>query len=213
MRLQLTSLLILSVFQICAQVEFTNEDPGHFPISLGEVLIQSSPLGYERLGSSVYSFSELGYWQDKEAVGGELATRINVPYRRSRLKNLKFFVLKNESDSVEVAVRVYSIRKNMPDSLLFEQPVNKRISESRGEVSISLEPYDIVVDDDVVIGIALTRFYGDKLHFAISATPHGGTAYLREKKDDAWDVRWRLGLGFSLLSSYPVDNSISSKDP
>ena len=101
----------------------------------------------------------------------------------------------------------------MPDKLLFESPIKKRIIESRGEVLISLEPYDMVVDNDVVIGIALTKYYGDKLYFALSATPHGGTAYLREKNDDPWDVRWKLGLGFNLLSSYPLDDRITVKAP
>ena len=213
MRLLPTVLIILFPIQLFSQnidYEIEKDLP---PVNLGEVLIQSSPLGFERLGSSVYSFSELGYWQDEESIGGELATRINVPNRRSRLKNLRFFVLKNESDSVEVAIKVYELNKNMPGRLLYEIPVLKKITEKRGEVMISLEPYDIVVDDDVVIGIELAKFHGDELHFALSATPHGGTAYLKEKTDDTWDVRWKLGLGFNLLSSYPIDDRITAEAP
>ena len=182
------------------------------PIALGQVAISSSPLGYEKLGSAVYSFSELGYWQDEEAVGGELGTRINIPNRRSRLKNLRFFVLENASDSVEVAIRVYDVDKNMPGALLYEVPDKVKISESRTEVNVSLEPYNIVVDDDVVVAVSLEAYHGEELYFSVSATPHGGTAYLRELPTDAWDVRWRLGLGFSLLSSYPISEKIAMED-
>lgn len=206
MSLRITFLLLALPFQFYAQND-------SIPIDLDLVLIQSAPIAFERLGSAVYSFSELGYWQDAESLGGELGTRVNIPNRRSRLKNLKFFVLTNESDSVEIAVKVYDIEKNMPGKLLFEEPVIHTISEERGEVEISLEPYDIVVDDDVMVAIQLIGYYGEDLHFAISATPHGGTAYLRESPDDNWDVRWRLGLGFSLLSSYPVSNKVVSRAP
>ncbi|NNJ82576.1 MAG: hypothetical protein HKP11_10305, partial [Flavobacteriaceae bacterium] len=56
---------------------------------------------------------------------------------------------------------------------------------------------------DVVVGIEMVEFYGDELYLSVSATPFGGTAYLRERSQSGWDVRWNFGLAFGLLSSYP----------
>jgi hypothetical protein len=68
---------------------------------------------------------------------------------------------------------------------------------------VSLKAHNITVDEDVVIGIELVEFYGDDLYLSVSATPFGGTAYLRERSQSGWDVRWKFGLAFGLLSSYP----------
>ena len=69
--------------------------------------------------------------------------------------------------------------------------------------SISLKPYNIKVDDDVVIGIELVKAYGEEVYLAVSGSPYGGTAYIKERSFDGWDVRWKFGLAFGVLSSYP----------
>lgn len=171
---------------------------------LEPVVIFSGKRGYDKLGSETYSLSELGYWTDRDALGGELATRIRIDRERTRLHNFRFHVIRNEADSVRVRVNIYDCSKNMPGKNLLSESIYHTISKSKGVETIPLKDHNIVVNDDIVVGIEMVESYGDDLYLSISATPFGGTAYLRERSMAGWDVRWNFGLAFGFLASYPV---------
>jgi hypothetical protein len=170
---------------------------------LDPVVILSGKREYEKLGSETYSLSELGFWVDKDALGGELASRITIEKARTRLHNFKFHVIRNEADSVKVRINIYSCRNNMPGNNLLTESIYHTISQSQGVEEISLKKHNIVVDEDIVVGIEMVEAYGENLYLEVSATPFGGTAYLRERSMAGWDVRWNFGLAFGMLSSYP----------
>lgn len=171
---------------------------------LDPVVILSGRREYEKLGSETYSLSELGYWVDKDALGGELASRITIDNEGTRLHNLKFHVIRNEADSVKVRINVYNCRKNMPGENLLTESIYHTIRQARGVEEIPLKEHNIVVSEDIVVGIEMVEAYGEDLYLSVSATPFGGTAYLRERSMAGWDVRWNFGLAFGILSSYPA---------
>ncbi|NNF31879.1 MAG: hypothetical protein HKN66_10840 [Flavobacteriaceae bacterium] len=170
---------------------------------LDPVIITAGPRGFERLGSESYSLSELGFWNDDDALGGELATRIKIEKKRTKLIDFKFHVLKNEADSVKVRINIYNCDKNMPGQNILSENIFHTITTNKGIERVSLKEYNITTDYDIVVGIEMVKFYGDELYLSVSATPFGGTAYLRERSQSGWDVRWNFGLAFGLLSSYP----------
>ena len=92
----------------------------------------------------------------------------------------------------------------MPGDNLLSESIFHTISQPRGIEEIPLKEYNIVVDEDIVVGIEMVEAYGKDLYLSVSATPFGGTAYLRERSMAGWDVRWNFGLAFGMLSSYPV---------
>jgi hypothetical protein len=170
---------------------------------LDPVVILSGKREYEKIGSESYSLSELGYWMDRDALGGELASRITIDNEKTRLHNFKFHVIRNEADSVKVRINIYSCKNNMPGENLLAESIYHTISQAKGIEEISLKKHHIVVDEDIVVGIEMVEAYGEDLYLSVSATPFGGTAYLRERSMAGWDVRWNFGLAFGLLSSYP----------
>ena len=174
---------------------------------LDPVVILSGKREYEKLGSETYSLSELGYWMNKDALGGELATRVTIDKRRTRLHNFKFHVIRNEADSVKVRINIYECKGNMPGENLLSKSIYHTISKNKGVEEISLKEYNVMVDNDIVVGIEMVDSYGEDLYLSVSATPFGGTAYLRERSMAGWDVRWNFGLAFGMLSSYPASNS------
>jgi len=171
---------------------------------LGEVVLFSKKREYERLGSESYSLSELGYWRDKDALGGELATRIHINKEKTRLIDFKFNILENASDSLLVRINIYDCHGNMPGNTVLKENIYHIIRKKKGIDTVALKKYNIKVNDDIVVAIELVKVYGEDLFLSVSATPFGGTAYLRERSQDHWDVRWGFGLGFGLLSSYPA---------
>lgn len=179
---------------ILLQPETTQLDP---------VVITAGKREFERLGSESYSFSDLGFWNDEDALGGELATRIKINKPRTKLIDFKFHVLENEADSVKVRINIYNCDKNMPGRNILTENIFHTITTKKGVEKVSLKEYNIIADYDVVVGIEMVEFFGDTLYLSVSATPFGGTAYLRERSQSGWDVRWNFGLAFGLLSSYP----------
>ncbi|MCW5518228.1 carboxypeptidase-like regulatory domain-containing protein [Aureitalea sp. L0-47] len=192
-------------------IGFTNSEEKIFlkpqTTELDPVVILSGKREYEKLGSETYSLSELGYWVDKDALGGELASRITIQNERTRLHNFKFHVIRNEADSVKVRINIYSCRNNMPGDNLLSESIYHTISQAKGIEEISFKDHNIVVDEDIVVGIEMVEAYGEDLYLSVSATPFGGTAYLRERSMAHWDVRWNFGLAFGMLSSYPANRA------
>lgn len=174
---------------------------------LDPVVIVAGKREFERLGSESYSLSELGYWTEKDALGGELASRIGISKKGTRLHNFKFHVIRNDADSVKIRINIYRCENNMPGENVLSTNIYHTITKSEGVEEVPLKEYNIVVDKDIVVGIEMIESYGEDLYLSVSASPFGGTAYLRERSQSNWDVRWNFGLAFGLLSSYPAPDS------
>ncbi len=209
-----TDLVVSSIGYVTERIPF-NEwkdwgEPGKYILlqpettTLDPVVIVAGKREYERLGSETYSLSELGYWTEKDALGGELASRIRIDNERTRLHDLKFHVIRNEADSIKLRINIYRCENNMPGENILRTNIYHTIRKTKGIEIIPLKQHNIVVDNDIVVGIEMIESYGEELYLSVSATPFGGTAYLRERSQSNWDVRWNFGLAFGLLSSYPI---------
>ena len=212
-----TDLVISSIGYVTERIPFTEwkdwGEPAKYILlqpettTLDPVVIVAGKREYERLGSETYSLSELGYWTEKDALGGELASRIGIDKERTRLHDLKFHVIRNEADSIKVRINIYHCENNMPGENILHTNIYHTIRKPKGIEIVPLKQHNIVVDNDIVVGIEMIESYGEDLYLSISATPFGGTAYLRERSQSNWDVRWNFGLSFGLMSSYPITTS------
>lgn len=77
------------------------------PYALDEVVISNEERRTKRVGSSKKKENSIGYWLNKEALGGEIAAKINIAHKNSKLHNLKFYVVKNNSGSIKVRINIY----------------------------------------------------------------------------------------------------------
>jgi len=84
------------------------------PYALDEVVILNDERKEKRVGSSKIKENSIGYWLNKEALGGEIATKINIKNKNSKLLDLKFQVIKNNSGSIKVRVNIYEYNNGMP---------------------------------------------------------------------------------------------------
>jgi tetratricopeptide (TPR) repeat protein len=175
------------------------------PLVLDEVFISNEKRSKTRTGNENTSFSIMGYWKDKEALGGEITTRIKIKNKATRLLDLKFNIIENTSDSIKVRVNVYDYKKNYPAKNILNTNIFHIINIKKGKETIDLQPYNIVVNDDVVIGIELVEVFGDNINFAISASKTRGISFLRLISQDTWKRFSIVGMNFSVLTSFPVD--------
>jgi tetratricopeptide (TPR) repeat protein len=175
------------------------------PELLDEVLISNEKRSQIWAGNASISSTIMGYWKDKEALGGEITTRIKIKNKSTKLLDLKFNIIENTTDSIKVRVNVYDYKKNYPRLNILNTNIFHIIKTKKGQESINLQPYNIVVNDDVVIGLELVEVYGNDINFAISASNSRGISFLRLISQDTWRRFSNIGMNFTVLTSFRAD--------
>jgi cytoskeletal protein CcmA (bactofilin family) len=173
------------------------------PYALDQVVISNEERRIKRVGSSKKKENSIGYWLNKEALGGEIATKINITHRNSKLHNLKFYVVKNNSGSIKVRINIYRYNNGTPGENILKTNIYHTISKPFGEEEIDLEPYNIVVHDNIVVSIELVKVFGTYIDFEFAASRFKGISFTRHLSQDKWKKYDNL-MAFSLKTSYPI---------
>ena len=181
------------------------------PYNLDEVVIGNDKRKELTVGSSKTKENSMGYWLNKEALGGEIATKVNIKHKNTRLEDLRLKIVKNNSGSIKVRVNIYEEINGMPRENLVKANILHTISKSFGEEIIDLKPYKIVVDDNIIVSIELIKVFGSYVDFEVATSRYNGKAYTRHLSQDAWKRYDEELMAFSLKTSYP-DKKSSDKD-
>ena len=158
------------------------------PISfnLREVVLSSEKKIKSTIGHLHKDDYTVGYWKSKASLGGEITTRVRVRRKNTTLNNLKINVLGNQSDSILVRVNVYDYDNHYVGRNLLTKSITHTITRKSGLEVIPLEEYNIVVDEDIVVGVELLKFYGKGLGFAVAGIKSRGTSFLRYNSQSAF---------------------------
>ena len=181
------------------------------PYNLDEVVIGNDKRKKLIIGSSKTKENSMGYWLNKEALGGEIATKINIKHKNSRLEDLRFQIVKNNSGSIKVRVNIYEEVNGMPSKNLVKANIIHTISKPFGEEIIDLEPYNVVVNGNIIVSIELIKVFGSYVDFEVATSRYNGKAYTRHLSQDAWKRYDEEKMAFSLKTSYP-DKKSNKKD-
>jgi tetratricopeptide (TPR) repeat protein len=182
--------------------------------NLDQVIVKSVQREEKVLGHPDVTAFNMGYWRNAEGLGGEIASVIRIQKRNTKLLNLKFKIIENLSDSLLVRVNVYDYERGVPGKNILTQNIFHTVSRKKGLETIDLEDYNIIVDDDVVASLELVEVYGTAIYFSLSASAYGGLSFTREISQDDWKIYKKVGMGFSLDSSFPAkgrDKAIASR--
>ena len=174
---------------------------------LEEVVLTNEARKDVVLGNQNFNRNVMGYWKDKKGLGGEIATRVRVSKERTRLEELSFEIVENVSDSLKVRVNIYDYKQRYPGKNLLSQNIFKTISSKEGSATINLKPYNVYVNQDVVVSIELVEVYGDDIGFAIASSMDRGIAYTRSISQDSWVRFPSVGMGFSVKATAPTASS------
>ncbi|WP_435578163.1 hypothetical protein [Gilvibacter sp.] len=178
---------------------------------LDVVNITNEERKYETIGFENLDNKTIGYWKDKKGLGGEIATRIRIKRERTKLLNLSFKISENLSDSLRIRVNVYDYKNKYPGKNILAKPIYHVISKDYGVETIDLKPYNIIVDEDIVVSIELIEIYGKKIGLALFGSFDRGTSYLRLVSQGDFDRADYIGMGFWLETSRPKSSGISKE--
>ena len=176
------------------------------PEILDEIIITDETRRHSRVGILSKNDTFMGYWKDKIALGGEIAAKIKIKKRKTKLLDIKFNIVENLSDSLKIRVNVYKYERRFPRTNISKTNIFHTITKKKGIETIDLKKYNIIVDNDIVVGLELVEVYGDSIGFAVSASKYSGTSFIRYISQDKWMRYAQIGMNFNLLVSYPTDS-------
>ena len=99
----------------------------------------------------------------------------------------------------------------MPGKNLVTEQILHTIFKPFGEEIIDLKPYDIIVNDNIIVSIELIKVFGNYVDFEVATSRYNSTAYTRQLSQDAWKRYDEELMAFSLKTSYP-DKKNNEKD-
>ncbi len=174
---------------------------------IDEIEITSEKRERKRIGNSSSNLGSIVYWKDKKSFGGEIATKIKIKKEDTKLLDLKFNIIENISDSLKMRINVYEYEKGYPGENLLKTKIYHTITEKEGEETINLKPYNIRVNDDVIVGLELVEIYGKEIGFVVSASNDLGVSFTKYTSQDRWERYYDISMNFSLLTSYPISKN------
>ncbi len=131
-------------------------------------------------------------------VGSEMGMRVK-PKSPALLKNVSWYISSNNFRSIRFRVNIYSVKNNMPDSLLTDEQIFDTVGEYKtGWIQVDLEPYNIKVKDDFIITIQWIESKTDNENKPVTMIPAAVSfskdTYVRIASQDKWK---RMGIKLS----------------
>lgn len=162
---------------------------------LAEVEVTSKKLRPKVLGSTTTSpYFTGGFTTDD--LGNEVGVRINVGRKPVYLQEFNFHIASNSCDSLLFRVNVYSIKEDLPDSILLRENVLVGTTITSGTVTVDMKPYNLYIEDDFIITIEYIKPCSER-SLAFSAG-FIGAIYARTTSQADWEKVKGFNLGFNV---------------
>lgn len=170
---------------------------------LDELVLGKSKRRTSNIGDLDYDERIVGYWKEIEGLGGEILTKVKVRRKNTKLHNLKFKVLENGSDSLLVRVNVYDLDRGLVGRNLLQESIQYTLDAKSGLVSIPLEKYNVVVHENIIVGIELLKVYGKQIGFSVAGSRTKGISFVRYRSQDNYEIEQDISMAFELEVSTP----------
>ncbi len=157
--------------------------------ALQEVVIRSKTPKTRKFGTTsrnpfLYGSAETVHSDDIS----ELAKHIGLNNKPSEILSATVYLRSVKRDSATFRINLYKPEAGMPGERLIEKSIIKRLPLNQGWVTIPLEPYGIVVEDDFFLGIEYLPEHSqyEKYIFTYGAAL-GGSGYTRKASLGDWE--------------------------
>ena len=134
------------------------------------------------------------------AVGRKFAL-----HKPSQLETLRFFVQRNSFDTVRFRINIDRVENGRPGASLLSKPVIIELKPKQsGWIEVDLQPYDIKVEDPVIISVewVYARGEGRALSMPITIPAIGATHYYRYGSQNKWKKFAQMSSCISLTVRY-----------
>ena len=124
-------------------------------------------------------------------IGSEMGMKMKNKKMGALLKDLNWYISANNFNSIKFRVNVYSIKNDLPDTLLSNREIFGVLDNHKtGWIKFDLEPYNIKVNGDFIITIQWVDSKIDKKEKPVTLIPVSLTfsknCYYRIASQDKW---------------------------
>lgn len=96
-----------------------------------------------------YSISK----KPNQNLGAEIGRKFKIR-KTSHLKKVRFFIAKNNFDTVRFRINVYHLKKRKPsENILTQNIIHEVVGKKTGWIEVDLTPYQILSKKSVVVGV------------------------------------------------------------
>jgi hypothetical protein len=174
------------------------------PFQLPEIRISNREqvtkmIGGDKVNTSTSTNFAIGS-KPSQNLGAEIGRKFNLPKTACRLEKYRFY-LQSNFESVKFRVNVYSLKGMV--NLLPKNIYYATTGKTNGWVEIDLTPYDIVVNEDVVISIQWieSKGKGSYLQMPIQM-PALAVHYYKYGSQDKWKKFNGMTTAMNLTFTY-----------
>ncbi|MCJ8211076.1 carboxypeptidase-like regulatory domain-containing protein [Mucilaginibacter sp. RS28] len=166
---------------------------------LKEVKVKDHKWKEKVLGNTTQSQSVSSGFPSSQ-LGNEIGIIIRIKAAPTYLKRFNASLSSPSTDTVKLRLNFYSVKNGLPDKLLPEQNIFVVVAKGQDKISVDLDPYNIVVNDDFFVSLENVKRSNTNLKF--SASFFSSALIAREASQSAWEKIGVGGVGFNVLVTY-----------
>lgn len=157
--------------------------------ALREVVVNSKAPRIKKFGTTsrnpfLYGSAETVHSEDVS----ELGKYINLNNKASEILSATVYLRSIKRDSASFRINLYKNVAGMPGERLIEKSIIKRLPLTQGWVTIPLEQYGLVVEEDFFMGIEyLPEYSNHETYIFIYGAALGGSVYSRKASLGDWE--------------------------
>jgi hypothetical protein len=174
---------------------------------LRETVVEVKALKTRTLGHTTRS-KFFGGKLGSNRLGTAIGVKINIG-KAVMLERFNFTVSYNQLDTAVFRLNVYRVKKGMPFENILTQNILCRLGKQTGSFHIDLSSYEIIVEDDIVIGLEWIEgnMEGTSSGIVFSAAPLNNGTFLKYSSQGKWKRFKGMGVGFNVRVKYLDENA------
>jgi hypothetical protein len=167
---------------------------------LNDIEVETTKLKADVLGNtSTSKVIEAGFKNNE--LGNEVGIKIKIKKSPTYLERFNFYVTDCKYDSLLFRLNIYSIKDNMPSKNLLLENIYLSTALKKGKVSVDLKPYNIIVEEDIIVTIEWIQNLG-KGGLNFSAGMFNQPMFHRQTSFGQWKKTSVVSLGFNVDVKY-----------
>ena len=168
--------------------------------SLSQVVVKPKNLKTKVVGNKNNNKNASAGFRSND-LGSELGTIMKIKKAPAFIENVNFNIAQNDIPNAKFRVNIYSVKNNLPDSILLKQPIYITTSLSSGTLSLDMRPYNIWVNGDFMVSLEwIENYETSKLHFCVGLMD--SNSLWRKTSQDTWQKSTPVGIGFNSTVTY-----------
>ena len=168
---------------------------------MDEVVISSKARKTKVLGNKTTSKAIVAGFTTN-MLGNELGTKIKIKKSPTYLNRFNVSIAENGFDNLKFRLNFYSIKKGLPDKPINRDNIIVETNIKEGVLTVDLEPYNIVVQDDFYVTLEWIEDLGNVEQLRFSAGFLGKTTVVRSASQADWQKAGKVSIGINVEVEY-----------